>query len=154
MLRMWGVLSLVILVCTSHQSATAGKRSQIRMVRAHVRFFATSSSVHSSWGGSEDIYLAEIEFDGRAKETGLAWLVDEYPPYRVSIPAAILTSTSMTPFRLRRDRGCDVAYGLMSLRTPPGDPMAILPEHLSFQPVLPEQITATDVIPCYRLLRH
>ena len=154
MRRMWGVLSIVILVCTSPQSATAGKRSQIRIVRAHVRFLATSSSVHSSWGGSEDIYLAEIEFGGTARETGLVWLIDEYAPYRVSIPTAMLTSTSMTSFRLRRDRGCDVAYGLMPLRTAPGDPMAILPEHLSFQPVLPEQITPMSVIPCYRLVRH
>lgn len=148
----WGVLSLVLVAGIGVQSAPAIKRSQSRIVRARVRFLATSSTVRSRWGGNEDIYLAEIQFSGAARETSLAWLVDEYPPYRVSIPAAALTSAS-TVFRLKRDRGCDVAYGLMPLRTAPGDPMAIFPGLLSFRPILPEQIEPSDIIPCYQVVR-
>ena len=149
-----GVLFFVALLSAGKQPAAAGNRSIGRTVRANVRFLATSSSVRSDWGGNEDIYLAEIEFNGTAREIGLAWLIDEYPPYRVSIPASVLTSASANHFRLARDRSCDLALGLMPLRTAPGDPMAILPEPLHFQPDLPEPVGPAEVIPCYRVIRR
>lgn len=125
-------------------------RPNNRILRARVRFLATSSSIHSSWAGNQDVYLARIEFQGKAEGISLALLVDEYPSYGIGIPSDVLTSQSTQSFRLRRDRSCDVAYGLLPLRTAPGDPFAILPEPLKFQPRLGQPVDAATVLPCYR----
>lgn len=147
------VLSIfTAIVLAGFMPADAISSSKSRTVRAHVRFLATSTSIRSSWAGNQDVYLSQIEFNGSAKT--LARLIDEYPSYRVALPYEVLTSASATSFRLRRDRGCDVAYGLMPLRTAPGDPMAILPEPLSFQPALSELMDPAEVIPCYRVVRR
>lgn len=150
----WGVLPLLVVALVGPHSAHASPPSKARTINAGVKFLATSSSVRSSWAGNVDIYLAELRLGGRPAENTLAWLIDEYPSGRSGISTDILTATDITMFRLHRDRGCDAAFGSMPLRTAPGDPMAILPEPLSFYPVLPEPTPPQSIVPCYRIVRR
>jgi hypothetical protein len=149
----WGILSVVVLFA-GLQSCSASNRLGRQTFKGRIRFLATTTSIRSSWAGNQDIYLATIQFQGRGDEAALARVIDEYPSYRVAIPSEVLASSSSTSFRLRRDRSCDVAYGLMSIRTAPGDAMAILPEPFSFRPALSEAVQPADIIPCYRIVRR
>lgn len=148
------LLSIIVILMSSPMPALGVTRAGKEIVRTNVRFLATSTSIRSSWAGNQDVYLVQIELPGRAKQATLARLVDEYPSYRAAIPSEVLMSSSATSFRLERDRGCDITYGLMLLRTAPGDPMAIMPERLSFQPALPEPVTPTEILPCYDVVRR
>lgn len=121
--------------------------------RAHVRFLATSTSVRGSHSGSEDVYLADVALDRQGNEEVLARVVDEYPPWQIAIPSAVLKSATGTQLRLMRDPECDVAYAQMPLRTALGDPIAILPVLLQFQPELPQPVQPEQILPCYRIVR-
>jgi hypothetical protein len=123
------------------------------IVGSNVHFLATSTSLRSSIGESQDVYLAEIELPHSGGEIILARLLDEYPPYRIGIPPQVLGADKSHHIRLRRDRSCDRSYGIMPIRTAPGNPMAILPERLGFQPVLPRDVNPTEILPCYRTVR-
>lgn len=120
--------------------------------KAQVHFLATSTSVHSGLGTSQDVYLVEVAQRGRG-ETILARLIDEYPPYRVALSSDILTSTEGVSLKIKRDQTCDIAFGLMPLRTAPGDQMAILPMRLDFQPRLSNPVHPDNILPCYRTVR-
>ncbi len=89
----------------------------------------------------------------RRGESQLVRLIDEYPNLFPPIPAEILRSQSGTVLRVKRDPQCDRAFGEILLRTAPGDPMAILPERLSYQPVLDWTPASGTILPCYRVLR-
>lgn len=117
-----------------------------------MRFLATSTSVHSALGTNQDVYLAEITLRG-SNETTLARLIDEYPPYRVMLSDDFLSSADGITLKVRRDKMCDRALTKMPLRTAPGDPLAILPQRLRYQPQLSYSIDPEVVLPCYRTVR-
>jgi hypothetical protein len=143
-------LGFVCLASVSTIGTAASGRSH--NLKAQVHFVAASTSVHSGLGTSQDVYLVEMTPHGY-DETILARLIDEYPPYRVRLSHEILISVEGATLRIRRDPTCDAAFALMPLRTAPGDPMAILPERLGFQPKLLNPIGPDEVLPCYRTVR-
>jgi len=122
------------------------------VLKAHVHFLATSTSVHSGLGRNQDVYLVELTPHG-ADETILVRLIDEYPPYRATLSSNFLTSPEGATLKIRRDRTCDTAFAKIPLRTAPGDPMAILPERLGFQPRLSNPVEPKEILPCYRTVR-
>jgi hypothetical protein len=150
----WGVVPLIVVALTGPHSVHASTPTKARTIKAGVKFLATSSSVRSGWAGNMDIYLAELRLGASPTENTLAWLIDEYPSGRSGISTDILTAADITVLRLHRDRGCDTAFGSMPLRTAPGNPMAILPEPLSFHPVLPDPTPPQSILPCYRIVRR
>jgi len=123
-------------------------------VVAKVRFLATSTSTRSTYAGSEDVYLAEVAFPGRTDDELPVRLIDDYPEYRGPIGPDVLQATHFTRFRLLRDATCDIALADMPLRTAPGDPMAILPVELHYQPELPHPVQSQQILPCYRIVRR
>ena len=143
----------VLVACLVSPVAVHGQRPQ-RAFRASVRFLATSTSVRSSMGESQDVYLVEVRFLNGSDEPSISRLIDEYPPYRAAISLQILRSETATTIRVRRDHGCDLRLGNMPLRTAPGDPSAILPEPLGFEPSLPRPVEKSAILPCYRIERH
>lgn len=121
-------------------------------LKARVRFLATGTSIHSGLGTSQDVYLVDLMPRGSG-EAILARLIDEYPPYRVALSSEILKPSEGTTLKVRRDDTCDTAFGLMPLRTAPGDPMAILPNRLGYQPHLSNSVRPEENLPCYRVVR-
>jgi hypothetical protein len=107
--------------------------SRPRFIKAHTRFLAASTLIRGTWGMNQNIYLAEIS-PHTGSEPQLARLIDEYSNLAPLSSDDILTSTVGAVLRIRRDTQCDMPYATMKLRTAPGDPMAILPERLSYQP--------------------
>lgn len=135
-------------------SAVADGQASPPSARVKVRFLATSTSVRTGEGESEDVYLVEISLSDRHDEVALARLIDTFPSYRTAISPEILRSATTTVMRLRQDHNCDVHFGDMPLRTAPSDPMAILPERLGYDPPLSERIAPTQLIACYRIVRR
>jgi hypothetical protein len=121
-------------------------------VKAQVRFLATSTEIRGTWGTNEDTFLVELQ-PVHHGELQLVRLLDEYPNPYPPLPVEILKSQSGTVLRVRRDAQCDRPFGEILLRTAPGDPMAILPERLSYQPQLDRIPEARKLIPCYRTVR-
>jgi hypothetical protein len=144
-------LPIICLLASASALGTAAT-GRPHTLKAQVRFLATSTSVHGGLGTSQDVYLVEVTPRGPG-ETILARLVDEYPPYRVMLSPEILTSSEGSTLKIRRDKNCDTAFGLMLLRTAPGDPIAILPERLGFEPRLSTPVEPNAVLPCYRTVR-
>jgi hypothetical protein len=153
-----GVLTLkptalqALLLCLVVPSMAHGQRQE-RAFKTSVRFLATSTSFRTDLGESQDVYLVSVGLEPRAGEWTLARLVDEFPPYRTSLPSRDLQSGSPMTLRIRRDASCDFVYAEMRLRTRPGDPMAILPEPLGYSPDLSRSIPTTEILPCYRTVR-
>ena len=143
------VWAAILLAC-----GAANGQGSPRAARVKVHFLATSTSVRTSEGRNEDVYLVEISLSDTHDEIALARLVDEFPSYRKALSTKMLQNDTTTVIRLRRDRNCDRAFGNMPLRTAPGDPSAILPERLGFQPQLPRPVEENEVLPCYRIERH
>lgn len=142
-----GSITLLALITPPMASARLPKH-----IPAQVRFLATSTSTRSSFGENYDVYLIEIKRpDGRVSK--FARLEDIYPPYQSALPQTILKSSGWVPLKVKRDRGCDVAYGEMPLRTAPGDPAAILPERLGYHPRLTKLPDANAVLPCFRVVQ-
>jgi hypothetical protein len=113
-------------------NAVAGHQGYLK---THIHFLATSTSFRSSLARGQDVYL--VELTARAGgEPVLARLIDEYPAYRAPLSLETLTTATGAIPKVRRDTTCDIAFGALPLRTEPGDPMAILPERLGFQPHL------------------
>lgn len=145
---------LIVIACLPFCSLPAKARGpSSRSPKARVRFVATSTSIHGSYSGSEDVFLAEAQIGKDTTPPILIKLVDQYPPYRIPISSRILHSATGTWLRLRRDGGCDISFSAMPLRTAPGDPTAILAEPLVFRPQLPLSATADSVLPCFRVVR-
>jgi hypothetical protein len=122
-------------------SASALKRS--RDLKVRVRFLAYN----------QDTYLAELIPSG-GNEEALVRLVDEYFNAAPPISHEALTSSTGTIFKVRRDAQCDLPYMDILLRTRPGDPMAILPERLGYEPTVNNGPNPGAIIPCYRAVRQ
>lgn len=118
-----------------------------------VRFLVTSTLLRGTWGLNEDTYLAQVLFP-RQNEAVLVRLVDAYPNEWPPLARQIIASESGALLALRRDVGCDRPFGEILLRTAPGDPMAILPEPLSYEPALERTPAPRTILPCYRVLRR
>jgi hypothetical protein len=142
-------VSVAFMFVSAISAVAAG---HLHPLKARVRFLATSTSVHSSLGTNQDVYLVEVKPHGGI-ETIVARLVDEYPPYRTLLSSEILTSSEGSTLKIMRDKNCDRAFAQMPLRTAPGDPMAILPERLGFQPQLANAVDPENILPCYRVVR-
>lgn len=132
-------------------SAVAGSR--IHEERVHVQFLAAGTLMRGNWGPNEDTYLAELTLPVHG-ELVLVRLIDEYANEAPALSRAMLTSPSGAFLWVRRDSLCDYPYRQMLLRTAPGDPLAILPEKLNYQPHL-EIVPAPDsILQCYRVARR
>ena len=127
-------------------------RQQVHIEKARVRFLATSWMVRGTWGLNEDRYLAEIT-SARNDAPILVQLIDIYPNESSPLSQETLTSQIGTPVRITRDTRCDIPFEQMAFRTAPGDPMAILPKRLGYQPRLARAHASGEVLPCYRLVR-
>lgn len=131
---------------------TTAKTDRPRPVKAQVRFLATSSCIRGTWGSNQDVYLTEIVLHA-GSEPVLARLMDEFLPFQLPLSVDSLTSTAGTILRIRRDEQCDMPYAKMQFRTAPGDPMAIIPIKLHYEPILPRTPAPDEVLPCYRIVR-
>jgi hypothetical protein len=146
---------LCVLLFLTAANLGLAERHRAKAVKAEVRFVATSSSIRSAFGASEDSYLVFVSFPRAGDEQTLARLVDQYPEYRAPVAREALMSPTARPVMLIRDRECDEALDQMPLRTAPGDPLAVLPEPLGYRPAaLPRSVEPTEVLPCYRIVRH
>ena len=86
-------------------------------------------------------------------EPVLARLIDDNPEYHEMFLTKRFATTGDATLKIWRDQSCDIAFAQMPLRTPPGDPRAILPEKLGFQPKLSRAVEADEVLPCYRMMK-
>ncbi len=150
-MRLVGTFGVVAVLFGYVHSAIAGNR--IHTQKVHVRFLATGTLVRSNWGYNQDIYLAEMS-SSTGGELRLIRLIDEYPSYSPPLAKSVLTSQAGTTFKLVRDSECDLAYAAMVLRTAPGDPSAMLPERLGYQPQIDHMPESSTLLPCYRTVRR
>ena len=133
-------------------TASVGASTHKQVLKAHLRFLATSTLIRNTWGRNEDTYLAESTFPSQPAPV-LIRLIDNYPNEFPSLPLETLASQVGTMLRVRRDVQCDIPFGRLALRTALGDPLAILPERLGYEPKLTRTPDAVEVLPCYRLIR-
>lgn len=117
-----------------------------------VLFLATSSLVRGTWGYDLDTYLAEF-VPANGDERLLIHLVDDYPNFAPPLSTDVLTSSSGTVLKVKRDRQCDMPITQMKLRSAPGDPIAALPVPQSYEPLLEPRPAPEAVLPCYRIIR-
>jgi hypothetical protein len=143
------ILSLLIIVTCSTAFAWTHKKGQ----KARVTFLATSTLIRGTFGPNEDTYLAELSLD-KDSEHVLIRLIDAYPNEAPPLSQQDLIAPSGITLRVRRDFECDRPYGQMIIRTAPGDPMAILPVRLEFQPQLERVPSSNARLPCYRIARR
>lgn len=135
----------------------ASPAEKVRPIKVTVQFLAESTAVRSSWARSQYIYLVEVVSHRDYGKAGamLARLIDEFPPSDTSESSSAMQLVfSGATMRIIRDASCDIAYGKMPLRTAPGDPLAILPEPLGYQPKLPRAMAEDEIVPCYRIVRQ
>ncbi|HEX4037748.1 MAG TPA: hypothetical protein VHX37_06795 [Acidobacteriaceae bacterium] len=134
-------------------TAAGSAMSHVHVVKVRVRFLATSTSVHSGVGESQDVYLVELPADTFGENPILARLVDDYSPAQTAFSPKALSGDGLI-LRIRRDESCDTTLADMPLRTAPGDPLAILPERFGFHVVLPRETSTDEILPCYKTFRH
>lgn len=142
-----GVVAFLCLPATLH-GFIGNKQSKF-----FVRFVATSTVVHLTWSGNQDIYLVELKKESRGTPF-LAKLVDEYPGYGNAIPRSLLVSDGTSRIRANRNPKCDVQYVGMPKRTPPGDRMAIYPAPMTFVPDIHPLVDPAFIVQCFRLARR
>jgi hypothetical protein len=140
------LLTAVVLTGIAHA------RSHRYGVKARVHFVANSTFLRSSEGQNEDAYLAELHL-AKQSDAILARLIDSYPSGYPSLTHEVLTAANGTVLPVQRDEECDLPFQNISLRTAPGDLMAILPERLNYHPSLERTPAPETVLPCYRVLR-
>lgn len=145
------IVAIVTLVVIS--TATAGAWPHKHGQKAQVRFLATSTLIRGTFGPNEDTYLAELSLE-KGSERILIRLIDAYPNETPPISREDLTAPSGVTLRVRRDFECDRPYEQMIMRTSPGDPLAILPERLEYQPQLSSTPQPGTRLPCYRTERR
>lgn len=133
--------------------ATPGAWAHRHGQKARVYFLATGTLVRGSWGQNQDTYLAQL-FLPKQKAAVLVRVVDTYPSPWPPLSRDVLLSDNATMLSVTRDSSCDRSFGEMVLRTAPGDPLAILPERLGYQPRLDPMPTPGSILPCYRVLRQ
>jgi hypothetical protein len=141
--------SLLIVVTCSTGLAWPHKKGQ----KARVKFLATSTLIRGTFGPNEDTYLAEV-LTTHGEESHLIRLVDAYPNEAPPLSVAALTSDNGTFIWIQREPQCDRLFGETLLRTAPGDPMAIVPIPLEFQPQLERAPSSSARLPCYRIARR
>lgn len=132
----------------------AWARSASHARKATVHFLAAGTMVRISWGVSEDTYLSTLTFSPQAEPLTVR-LIDEYSEAYPALSREILTAPRGVVLRVRRDASCDSPFANMLLRTAPGDPLAALPERLSYR--LPSNVVAPApdaTLPCYRVARR
>lgn len=145
------LIALLAMLAASANIAAARDHRQVQRLR--VRFLATGSEIHGTWGMNEDDFLAsKVSRDGT--EGQLIFLVDEYVSGTLSLSRDVLTSESGTVLRLKRDTMCDRPFGQIPLRAAPGDPLAILPISLQYDPQLPKPPDSNEVIACFRVVHR
>lgn len=150
LLRVTVLLSAALIAA----SGPALGRSASGAQKATVHFLATGTLVRVSWGMNEDTYLSTLTFPKRA-EPLMVRLIDEYSQAHSALSREMLTEPQGAILRVRRDASCDRPFAQMLLRTAPGDPLAPVPERLSYR--LPSSITTPlpdATLPCYRVERR
>ena len=139
----------VVICCAVPLHGLVGNRQS----KFFVRFVATSTVVHRTWSGNQDIYLVELKKESHGTPF-LAKLVDEYAGYDNAIPRSVLVSDGTSRVKVRRDPECDVRYAEMPLRAAPGDRMAIIPAPMTFVPRIYPQVDGDFNLQCFRLVRQ
>jgi hypothetical protein len=147
-IRVAVVIAFVIL-----PDIVTARTPHIRPLKARTHVLATSTFIRGTWGTNQDIYLAEI-IPHKGSLPILVRLMDEYLTFDPPLSVDGLTSTTGATLRIVRDVRCDIRYSQMQLRTAPGDPMAILPERLGYQPQLTRTPATDEVLSCYRTVRR
>ncbi len=143
---------LLAALCLSGTLAIGAPRNN-GVEKRKVLFLATSSLVRGTWGYDEDTYLAE--FVPANDNVGLLIrLIDDHPNFALPLSSDVLTSGTGTVLKVKRDRQCDIPYGAMLLRAAPGDPMAIIPERMTFRPNLNQPVDPATKLACYRVVRN
>jgi hypothetical protein len=127
--------------------------SVIPAEKAQVRFPATGAPIRNARHWKDDTYLAELNFP-HSNESILIRLIDACPSEAPPISREVFESDAGAVLPVRRDAECDRPFGQILLRTAPGDPMAILPVKLEYQPLLSETIGPNSVLRCYRTVRR
>jgi hypothetical protein len=147
------LVQVVSIVAVIAISTTAGAWPHKNRQGARVRFLATSTVIRT-WGApNEDTYLAELTFIPK-DDPLVVRLIDSYPNVASPLSKGTLASAEGQILKVRRDMNCDRTYGKMILRTAPGDPMAILPERLGYQPSMNPAPASEMILPCYRIVRR
>jgi hypothetical protein len=144
---------VVVFVCIAlTASSHAGKAEKNHPQKAVVHFLATGMLLRGTWGWNEDTYLAELvpKSGGMCQ---LARILDEYPSFVPPLTRATLIAKHGTVLRIRRDTSCDIAYTALHLRTAPGDPLAVVPISLNYQPQIDTATGVGEILPCYRIMR-
>jgi hypothetical protein len=143
--------SWTVLLALLTASGAAGER-HAHHLKADVHFLATSTSFHSKWAESEDVYLVELGVGKGGASPAL--LVDQFPVYREPLSRSILTAPGGVRLLLSRDTACDIEFArILPLRSAPGEPTSFIDEKLVFTPQLPPALTPETVLPCYRVVR-
>ncbi|MGH9607447.1 MAG: hypothetical protein ACRD3N_17295 [Terracidiphilus sp.] len=146
-------IAAILLVAALNTSTAGAWLHRRQSQKTRVRFLATGTLVRGTWGENEDTYLAQLLLP-KQNEAVLVRLVDAYPNEWPPLAREVLTSDSGAVLAVRRDADCDRPFGEMLLRTAPGDPMAILPERLVYQPQMDRVPEAHTILPCYRTVRR
>ena len=133
-------------------AASAGASPREQVLKAHLRFQATSTLIRTTWGWNRDIYLAELTLPSQ-QVPFLVRLIDDYPNEFPSLPLGGLASKTVAMLRVLRDAQCDVNFRHMALRAAPGDPMAIMPVQLAYEPNFNIKPEPDAILPCYRTIR-
>jgi hypothetical protein len=141
-----GIIVLLAGVSSAPLKAWPHKHGQ----DAHVRFLATSTLIRSNWGQNEDTYLAELSLS-HDTESILVRLVYVYPNEAPPLSREQLTVPTGIEVHVRRDQECDRPYREMLLRSAPGDPIAIVPIELHYQPQFDREPSSGTILPCYRI---
>jgi hypothetical protein len=145
--RLAAVLAIAVMI-----TASAGAWSHRHEQKARVRFLATSTLIRGTWGLNQDTFLAQLLLP-KQNEMVLVRLVDAYPSDWPPLSRAVLQSGNGTILHVQRDQECDRPFRETLLRTAPGDPMAILPERLGYQPQLDRTPEPGTILPCCRTIR-
>jgi hypothetical protein len=138
-MRITNVLLFALLLsgsCALGQNAAYDPPLKTISVRAKI--LARSTSVHHSFAGGQEVYLAEIS---RRREHDIVKLVDTYPDADSPIRTELLHGLHPFRMKLTRNFDCDVKAGLFFLGR----------ESLLLDPTIPEALRSRDMdeIPCY-----
>jgi hypothetical protein len=145
------IVSIAVVIAISGTAAGAWPHKLGQ--KARVRFLATSTLIRGTFGPNEDTYLAELSLN-KGNERVLIRLIDAYPNETPPISLEDLTTPTGVTIRVRRDFECDRPFEQMIMRAAPGDPLAILPERLEYQPQLTSTPQPDSRLPCYRIVRR
>jgi hypothetical protein len=145
-------MALAICAVALSIACAASAREGTHTTSARIRFLATSWVIRGTSGPNQDTYLAEM-LPINTDPPFLIYLIDDYANEFPSISRETLVSQAGSVMRVRRDAQCDMLFRQINLRTAPGDPMAILPGRLGYQPQLDRQPNPDENIPCYRIAR-